>query len=81
MAGSIEWPLGAPGSDTAIKNGCSCPVLSNGHGRGAFGDGAQYGWWQSYACPVHGRDGTGRGIQETTVVTDGDGAAAMRGAR
>ena len=45
-----------PGSDEALKLGCTCPVLDNGHGRGC-------GWkdikgnptfWTNADCPLHG---------------------------
>lgn len=53
---SIRWPKGAPGSDEAIKHGCTCPVLDNAHGAGIFGLGRD--WYISGDCPVHaeGRD-------------------------
>jgi hypothetical protein len=41
-----------PGSDEAIKLGCKCPVLDNGHGKGSM-----YGkdlFWINQNCPVHG---------------------------
>lgn len=37
-----------PGSDAAREEGCSCPVLDNGHGRG---DGP---FWIDMDCPLHG---------------------------
>lgn len=40
-----------PGSDKAIKQGCTCPVLDNGHGEG-IGDGLS---WISGDCPLHGK--------------------------
>ena len=40
-----------PGSDEALDQGCTCPVLDNGHGRGRFGDGEQFIY--SLDCPVH----------------------------
>lgn len=44
-----------PGSLQAIKNGCTCPVLDNGHGRGHLGDGEKFGWWINAGCPLHGQ--------------------------
>ena len=44
-----------PGSKQAIKNGCTCPVLDNGYGRGHLGDGEKYGWWTNADCPLHGQ--------------------------
>jgi len=41
-----------PGSDEAIKMGCTCPVLDNCHGEGGepFG-----GFWIDANCPIHGK--------------------------
>ena len=45
-------PKPNPGSDEAIKAGCTCPVLDNGRGRGSsFGDGA---YWINANCPLYG---------------------------
>jgi hypothetical protein len=39
---------GKPGSVDAIARGCTCPVLSNGHGH------ANPDWtWVTAGCPVH----------------------------
>ena len=38
----------SPGSDAAQEQGCLCPVLDNGHGRG---DGP---FWINVECPLHG---------------------------
>ena len=46
-----------PGSDAAIKQGCTCPVLDNAHGRGIMGDGENHGYWISSGCPLHGQKG------------------------
>lgn len=51
MTASMTAP--PPGSPEAIEAGCTCPVLDNGHGRGAFGDGEKYGYWMSESCPLH----------------------------
>ena len=40
-----------PGSDAAIKRGCTCPVMDNCHGRGAYGMAGQY--WITAGCPLH----------------------------
>lgn len=53
----IETPNPRPGSDEALAQGCKCPVLDNGHGRGRGGDGNRYGWVISENCPLHGSDG------------------------
>lgn len=46
-------PVPAPGSDAAIAEGCTCPVLDNAHGAG-IGGGL---WWIDSECPMHGLDG------------------------
>jgi hypothetical protein len=41
-----------PGSDEAVKDGCTCPVIDNGRGRGVPGpDGPHF--WISWDCPIH----------------------------
>lgn len=47
-----------PGSDAAIKQGCTCPVLDNGHGKGVGGNGEKHGWWVTAGCPLHGKEKT-----------------------
>lgn len=41
-----------PGSDGAIAQGCTCPVVDNGHGRGYLGMPGVYVF--SGGCPLHG---------------------------
>lgn len=41
-----------PGSDEAIALGCTCPVMDNGRGLGAYGTKGLF--WYSGDCPVHG---------------------------
>ena len=43
-----------PGSDAAIKQGCTWPVLDNARGKGIMGDGEKHGYWISSGCPLHG---------------------------
>lgn len=43
-----------PGSDAAVRKGCRCPILDNGHGRGYLGDGDKFGWVIDCNCPMHG---------------------------
>lgn len=38
-----------PGSEEAIEQGCTCPVLDNAHGKG-IGNGL---YWYAGNCPVH----------------------------
>jgi hypothetical protein len=42
-----------PGSPEAGEQGCVCPVLDNGHGRGRGGDGERFGWFILQGCPLH----------------------------
>ena len=44
-----------PGSNEAKDRGCSCPVLDNFHGMGAFGDDESPLFWINEDCPLHGR--------------------------
>ena len=48
----MENVIPNPGSDEAIKEGCTCPVLDNYHGRGFFIDGKRC-FYISETCPVH----------------------------
>jgi hypothetical protein len=41
-----------PGSDEAIDQNCSCPVLDNGRGNQELGD--TRGFWIDGGCPLHG---------------------------
>ena len=52
-----------PGSDDAIERGCTCPVVDNGHGRGAMLPAPETArhprqaeplYWVSETCPLHG---------------------------
>ena len=47
-----ECPEATPGSDKAIEQGCTCPVIDNGHGKGR-GDGQ---FVINMDCPIHGID-------------------------
>lgn len=43
-----------PGSPDAVEAGCTCPVIDNGYGQGAWVDeqgGACY--WITADCPLH----------------------------
>ncbi len=46
-----------PGSDEAIKKGCSCPILDNGRGDQRLGD--TRGFWIDGDCPLHAVDNPG----------------------
>jgi hypothetical protein len=43
-----------PGSDAAIKAGCTCPVLDNHHGRGFFWGTATV-FWIGETCLLHAK--------------------------
>lgn len=43
-----------PGSDEAVAMGCTCPVLANGRGRGAWNQGKDPNFWIDGRCPIHG---------------------------
>lgn len=49
-------PLPAPGSDEAIEQGCTCPVLANNYGKGVFlpEEPSEPYYWKSSDCPIHG---------------------------
>ena len=40
-----------PGSDAAVLDGCTCPVIDNGHGRGYMGIEGTYVMAED--CPLH----------------------------
>ncbi len=42
-----------PGSKDAVAVGCTCPVLDNAHGRGAYQINGVWQFWQSVDCVVH----------------------------
>ena len=46
-----------PGSDAAIADGCTCPVMDNGHGSQSLGD--SRGFWVTAGCPIHANTGKG----------------------
>lgn len=44
-----------PGSPEAIEQGCRCPALDNGHGRGSLsGTDGEPLFWTVADCPLHG---------------------------
>lgn len=49
-----SWPPN-PGSDEALDQGCTCPVMDNGHGRGYYTDpDGVIQFVISCDCPIHG---------------------------
>ena len=50
MIPSKQYP---PGSNGAIKRGCTCPVLDNHHGAGfPYGD-VEKAYWINGGCKLH----------------------------
>jgi hypothetical protein len=53
----IDWTPN-PGSDEAIADGCTCPIIDNAHGAGfplrANGE-PSIGFYMNADCPLHGR--------------------------
>lgn len=49
----MAWAENAPnpGSDEALEQGCVCPVLDNGHGRGYMGQEGVF--TMALGCPLH----------------------------
>lgn len=49
-----KQPIPNPGSPEAIKRGCKCPVLDNGHGKGNHMDeNGKPLFWYSRECGLH----------------------------
>jgi hypothetical protein len=53
-----------PGSDEAVAQGCTCPVLDNGRGRGAHQVNGVWQFWINWGCPVH------TGLEPLVYTTD-----------
>lgn len=50
-----EQTVPNPGSDEAVEQGCTCPVLDNARGRGAWGSSVENAiFWRREDCPLHG---------------------------
>ena len=52
-----EYTIPAPGSDAAVADGCSCPVLDNAHGQGLPWWNGVTAYWLTVGCPVHNPKG------------------------
>jgi len=50
-----------PGSLEAVAKGCTCPVIDNHYGEGAWGRGTEGIFWYTSGCPVHWPIGTDHG--------------------
>lgn len=49
-----------PGSPYAVEHGCTCPIVDNANGAGAYGGAAkgedgQPLFWLNETCPLHGK--------------------------
>ena len=53
-SGSDPWGGTPPGSDAAVEQGCTCPVIDNRHGAGAWEFEGEMHWWRAEGCPLHG---------------------------
>jgi len=49
---TVNSPL--PGSDEAIAAGCSCAIMDNHHGAGAYEVNGRPVYWVSGSCAIHG---------------------------
>lgn len=47
-----ERMSGTPGSDSAVKAGCTCPIMDNAHGKG-IPIGKVTRFWIGQGCPIH----------------------------
>jgi hypothetical protein len=52
MANHANYP-NPPGHPDAVKEGCLCPVMDNGYGKGVKIDGEVL-YWRNAKCPLHG---------------------------
>lgn len=60
-----EQSIPNPGSDEALRQGCTCPVLDNGHGDEELG--RIRGFWINAECPLHGVKNTLEGAVNAVV--------------
>jgi len=49
----IDGRIPNPGSNEAIKMGCTCPIIDNRYGAGIKTDSGAVLFWYSEDCPVH----------------------------
>lgn len=45
-----------PGGSSAVKNGCTCPVMDNNRGKGVATLDGDILFWMDQDCPLHGQD-------------------------
>jgi hypothetical protein len=53
-ATASRWAGMPPGSEVAVERGCTCPVLDNRHGLGAWEFEGEAHYWLAETCPLHG---------------------------
>ena len=54
VSGADPWGGTPPGSDAAVEQGCTCPVIDNQHGAGGWEFAGEMQWWIAEGCPLHG---------------------------
>lgn len=47
-----------PGSNDALEQGCTCPILGNMHGKGVKDKEGNIGYIVDIHCPLHGNEGS-----------------------
>ncbi len=57
---SIVDEIPFPGSDEALLQGCTCPVMDNAHGKGWFSYGERQ-FWIAQDCPLHNPETSKKG--------------------
>lgn len=62
---AIPSPPPNPGSDEAIRLGCTCPVIDNHYGRGIRTLLGNHMFWISGDCPLHGNPPRGDTMPDT----------------
>ena len=53
MADTQQQKTPTPGSDEAVKKGCTCRVMDNAHGKGTYGVDGHPVFWINGDCPLH----------------------------
>lgn len=61
-----------PGSPEAVANGCTCPIMDNANGQGAWGtSGTDALFWRDVGCPLHGyKSDTMKPVDESDNIKD-----------
>lgn len=53
MADTQQQKNPNPGSDEAVKKGCTCPVMDNAYGKGTYRVDGRPVFWINGDCPLH----------------------------